>query len=232
MGRVLTVLLALMMCTFAARAQARAPDTFEEEYAEKILIESPQWFAFELRFGPYKPALRSRRETFDNDSGWLLNLEADFTVWHIPYDIGQINVAGVFGRSSYDAYARRAEDPTMRTGEKNEFTLFPLAALGVLRIDALARHTVLPFTFAAKVGYEWVRWKTETGSAGKQSGFNKGFRYALQAALELDFFNADAARALDEDFGINHTYLLFEYMDSQTKGTGDDAFMFGIGAQF
>jgi hypothetical protein len=232
MGRVLTVLLALMMCTFAARAHARAPDTFEEDYAERVLIDSPQWFAFEMRFGPYKPALRSRRETFDNDSGWLMNLEVDFTLWHIPYDIGQVNLAGVFGWSSYDAYARLRAMPEERSGEKTEFTIFPLAALAVLRIDALARHTVVPVTFAAKMGYEWVRWKVETGAEGKQAGFNRGFRYALQAALELDFFNQDAARSLDEDFGINHTYLLFEYMDSQTKATGDNAFMFGLGAQF
>ena len=232
MGRVLTVLLALMLCTFAARAHARAPDTFEEDYAEPILIESPQWFAFELRFGPYKPALRSRQQLFENDSGWLMNLEVDFTLWHIPYDIGQINLAGVWGWSQYDAYALDARDPTVRSGEKTDFVIFPLSALAVVRIDALARHTVIPLTFAAKFGYEWVRWKAETGAEAKQAGFNRGFRYALQAALELDFFNPDAARSLDEDFGINHTYLLFEYMDSKTKGTGDDAFMFGLGAQF
>lgn len=232
MGRVLLALFAVVSCSLAASAHARAPDTFEEDYAPPILIDSPQWWAFELRLGPYQPALRIPAQTFENDKGWLLNLEVDVTLWHIPYNIGQINVAGVFGYAKYDARARLAADENMLSDETTEFKIFPLALLGVVRIDALARHTVVPVTFAVKLGYEWVRWKAETGGAADASGFNRGFRYGLQAALELDFLNRDAARSLDEDFGINHTYLFYEFIESKTKGTGDAAHTFGIGAVF
>ena len=234
MGRVLLALLALSTFSFAASAHARAPDTFEEDYAPPISIESPQWFAFELRMGPYQPALRTRADTFENDKGWLLNLEVDFTLWHIPYDLGQINLAGVFGWAKYDARARRVmpTGETTLSDETTEFKIFPMALLGVVRIDALARHTVVPLTFAVKLGYEWVRWKAEKGGETDADGFNRGFRYGLQTALELDFFNRSAARALDEDFGINHTYLFYEYMESKTKGTGDAAHTFGLGAVF
>lgn len=224
------LILTLVVCTFAARAQARAPDTFEEDYHPPIIIESPQWFSFELKVGPYRPGEgRPFQEIFRNDRGWMLNLELGVTLYHIPY-VGQINAAGGWGWGKYDGRAI-AEDGT-RSGETTELTLFPLHALGVLRVDSLARYTVVPLTFAGKLGYEWVRWKAETAGQKRGDGFNHGLRWGVQAALELDFLDRSSARRLDDDFGINHTFLLFEYYDSNTTGTGDRTFQFGLGLVF
>jgi hypothetical protein len=57
-------------------------------------------------------------------------------------------------------------------------------------------------------------------------------RWAVQGAFELDFFDIQAARRMDDEWGINHTFLLFEYFESKTKGTGDRSFSFGLGMQF
>ena len=48
--------------------------------------------------------------------------------------------------------------------------LFPLSALAVLRVDALARLTVVPLTFAGKLGYDFVRWKSTTGKRTDADG--------------------------------------------------------------
>lgn len=227
----LVLLIGLFACSYASTAQARRADTFEEDYQEPINIESEMWSSLELRLGPYRPGKsRAFEDTFGNDRGWMLNVELAFTLYHIPY-VGQINAAGGFGWAKYEADALGTADQ-MRTGEKTSLTLFPLHALGVLRIDALARNTVVPITFAGKLGYEWVRWKAETGSQKDGADFTRGIRWGAQAAFELDFFDRGTARRLDEDWGINHTYLLFEYYESRTKGTGDRNFTIGFGAQF
>jgi hypothetical protein len=233
MRRALFVLVALIgSWGFAAPfASARAPDTFEEQYAEPTIIDSPMWMALELKLGPYVPGgTRAFREVFGNDKGWLLSTEVDFTVLHIPH-VGQLNFGAGFGWANYDAGAIDVGAGT-RSNEKTELTLYPLSALAVLRVDTLARNTVLPLTFAGKLGADFVRWKTTTGGQTDDSGLNIGMRWGAQAAFELDFFDRQGSRRMDEEWGINHTFLLFEYFQSMTEGTGDRSFQVGLGAQF
>jgi hypothetical protein len=228
--RKLGLLITALACLTASAASARAPDTFEEDYHPPLEVDSPMWMGLELRVGPYRPG-RSNffRETFENDRGWMLNVEFDVTLYHIPW-VGQLNAALNWGWANYDA--RALQDNGMQADAKTEFTVFPIAALGVLRVDALARHTVVPLTFAGKFGYELVRWKAETEGIKDGNGLNKGLRYGAQAAFELDWFDRGTARRMDEDWGINHTYLIFEWYKSDTQGTGDSTFTFGLGAQF
>jgi hypothetical protein len=225
--------LTLVGCLMASgTAFARAPDTFEEDYAKPILIDSPMWWAFELKVGPYIPGdgdSRSFRRAFGSDRGWLLGMELDLTLLHIPY-VGQFNIGAGFGWANYDAKAR--DDSNQRSSETTELTLYPMSALAVLRVDALARNTVIPMTFAGKLGADFVRWKASTGKADDADGVNIGLRWGAQAAFELDFFEGQTARRMDEDWGINHTFLLFEYFQSMTESTGDRTFQFGLGAQF
>jgi len=215
-------------------ASARAPDTFEEKYNPPILIESPMWLAFEVKVGPYQPGLRkASKDAFSNSfgdkNGWMLQLEMDITLWHIPY-VGQLNAAASWGWVNFKAKA--FDESGARSGEDTKFTLYPIGLLGVLRIDALARNTVVPLTFAGKLGPEWVRWTSSTGTRTDASGFTSGMRYGAQVAFELDFFDRNTARRLDEDFGVNHTFLLFEFLKSSTRGTGNTTFQFGLGFQY
>ena len=222
--------LALVGCFVSSRASARAPDTFEEAYARPALIDSPMWWAIELKVGPYRPGNTSAlKDTFGNDNGWLLSTEVDVTVLHIP-KIGQFNLGAGFGWASYSAKAR--DEMGVKTSEDTKLTLYPLSALAVLRVDAIARETVIPLTLAGKIGADFVRWKSTTGDRTDADGINIGLRWAAQAAFELDFFDRQGARRMDEEWGVNHTFLLFEYFESMTRGTGDRTFQLGLGAQF
>ncbi|HEX5661341.1 MAG TPA: MXAN_2562 family outer membrane beta-barrel protein [Polyangiales bacterium] len=226
----LRLLIVALACLSASAASARAPDTFEEDYHPPLEVDSPMWMGLELRVGPYRPGnSRAFGNYFENDRGWMLNVEFDVTLYHIPY-VGQLNAAFNWGWSNYDARARLPGGGT--SDEKTEFTVYPIGLLGVLRIDALARHTVVPLTFAGKLGYELVRWKAVTGDVTERDGLNKGLRWGAQAAFELDWFDRGTARRMDEDWGVNHTYLLFEWYESKSKGVGDSTFTFGLGAQF
>lgn len=226
----LLMLTLVMSSALASRASARAPDTFEEEYAEPIVIESPVWFAFEFKLGPFRPDYPSFKETFGSDRGWLLGTELDVTAYHIPY-VGQLNAGLGWSWAHYDAKAPVVPGGSS-SGETTEFTIYPMSLLAVLRVDALARYTVVPLTFAGKLGYDLVRWKATTGSSKDGDGLNMGLRWGAQAALQLDFLDRKSARRLDADFEINHTFLLFEYFGSRTKSTGGTSFQFGLGLQF
>ena len=107
-GRVRLRMLALLGCLLlvASPVFARAPDTFEEDYAKPMLIDSPMWWALELKAGPYRPGnTNALKETFGNDDGWLLSTEIDVTLYHIP-KVGQLNLGAGFGWAAYDAKAR------------------------------------------------------------------------------------------------------------------------------
>jgi hypothetical protein len=229
MLRATLLCVALLGSLVASRASARAPDTFEEQYARPVEIDSPMWWALEFKLGPYRPDNDAHNRVFGSDRGWLLNVELDITVFHIPY-AGQINVAAGWGWAKYDAKALLAAGG--RAGETTKLILYPMSALAVLRIDALARYTVVPLTFAGKIGYDFVRWVATTGKKDDADGLNKGLRWGVQGAFELDFFDIQAARRMDDEWGINHTFLLFEFFESKTKGTGDRSFSFGLGMQF
>ena len=223
------LLVLMLLGMLSSRAEARAPDTFEEHYAEPIIIESPMWFAFELKVGPFRPDNRYLRRAFGSDRGWLLSTEIDVTAYHVPY-VGQLNVGFGWGWANYDAKAKTVDGGT--SGETTSFTIYPMSLMAILRIDALARKTVVPLTFAGKLGYDFVRWKAKTGSSTDDDGLNMGLRWGVQGAFELDILDRKSARRLDDDFEINHTFLLFEYFGSRTKGVGGQSFQFGLGMQF
>jgi hypothetical protein len=230
MRKALFLLLSAALSTLASRAEARAPDTFEEHYAEPIIIESPMWFAFELRLGPFRPSYGVFKDVFQSDKGWLLNTEFDITAYHVPY-VGQLNVGLGWGWANYEARAPVVPG-TSPSGENTSMIMYPMSLMAVLRVDALARKTVIPLTFAGKLGYDFVRYKLETGSTTDDAGVNMGLRWGAQVAFELDIIDRKSARRLDDDFEINHTFVLFEYFGSLTEGTGGDSFQFGLGLQF
>lgn len=228
----------LTVGAFAERAEARAPDSFEEMHSNPSVIESPEWYALELKVGPYVTEYSEKVDRFGGDRGWMIGAEFDVFAYRLD-KIGAIGVGAGFGWAKYQDKAiivEPSDNAGQESSEDNNLTVFPMSALLVLRIDALPRNFGIPFRFAGKIGYDFVRWKETKGSVTRASGVSPGLRWAVSAALELDFFEKDAARALDEEWGINHSFLLFEYYGSLAEGdslpVGDTTFNFGIGFTF
>lgn len=187
-------------------------------------IGSPEKFNLELRTGPYEPDVGngSFDESFGGDSGWMWSLELEYLPYRIPY-VGPIGIGTGFGWADYSGDAFSG---TIRTDEETSLTLLPIPALAVLIVDVLPREANIPFVFAAKVGIDTVIWSTSTGNRSDASGWSFGFRWGLQGALELDFFEPTAARTLDEEWGINHTRLFFEYYSSRA-GSNEESLPVG-----
>jgi hypothetical protein len=126
----------------------------------------------------------------------------------------------------------------MQTGERTSLTLLPMPVMAVVRVDALARQLDIPLLVTGKIGADFVFWTAATGDVNDGSNVSIGLRWGVQAALELDAFSRRAARALDEEWGINHTFAFFEIFGSTAETTlplgpkGGVAWTAGLGFLF
>lgn len=228
---------ALALGAAAVHAPARAQD-FDDVLVERQTIESPERFALELRVGPYTPDMSPNTaftDTFGDATGPLLAAEFDVLFWHIPY-VGPIGLGAGFGYVGYSASAFSAGTNT-RVTQTTDLSLYPLSLMAVLRIDVLSRQLHIPFVFTGKLGADYVLWSSDKGSTSQGTGGSLGLRWAAQVAFELDFFDRRAARSLDEEWGINHSWLFFELYGSGAGGSselpvGDTTWAAGLGFTF
>jgi hypothetical protein len=199
------------------RAQQDVKPQFSDDYVTKPKsYDSAENIGIELKIGPYNPDVGNDafKRTYPNDDGLLLRFELDVIAYRLK-DVLYLNVGGGFGWADYKGPARNL-DTGSATGEKDELEMFPLSLVGVFRVDALARLLDVPLIFAGKFGYIWFIWDNDKGGADMKNGISHGLVWATQAALDLDFFDESAARMLDDEWGINHSYLFFEVLGTNT----------------
>lgn len=197
---------------------------------------SPERVGLEFRIGTYRPEIGdSFRDFYGSDKGPLIGGEIDVWAYRIPY-VGPIGIGLGFGWARYTGRAcARMGDTCVPTDERTRFTLFPLSALLVLRIDVLAREVHVPLVISPKIGLGYTRFRSESGGSTDGRGGSFGLHWGVQFALELDGFEPRAARALDDQWGINHSYVFFELYGSQANSglnVGSDlAWVAGLGLQ-
>jgi hypothetical protein len=200
---------------------------------------SPEGYLLSLGIGSYRP--NPGDPAFDlvypGDNGPLLLPEFDFFLYRIPF-VGPIGIGVAGGWAAYGGaacLATSAPGTCEPSGDNAKFSLFPINAMVVVRLDALARETPVPFVLTGKVGYNSVFFK-ETVGGDKSTGRSHGFGWAVQLALELNFINQRRANALDEDWGINSSFFFFELAGSDANNrapVGDKLyFTGGVGLTF
>jgi len=234
--------LALLVCMTASTAAAQMEDMIPTERK----IETAEDFAFEMRGGPYVPNFNDsgRNGSFDNtigdDSGLMWEIELDVIAFKIPdvLDLGGgalIGWAG-YGGNTIDMQTFDNTGQAVATDEESNMKLVPMALMGVARLDVLARKLRIPFVFAGKLGYQWTYWSVDPDTPDAESSWPHGIRWGLQAGLDLDIFEPAQARMLDEEWGINHSFILFEYYAFVPMGdspeVGADTWSLGLGFMF
>lgn len=201
----------------AAPAAAQLDDDLEPA-AHKF--ESPERFGLELRIGPYEfedSNTDAFRTFFDDDSGPMLALELDVIGLRIEDALYVAGGGGIgWGKFSGNTLDMMGEP----TSEETKLTLVPLDLAAIVRLDVLSRRLSIPFNFAGKLGYRWMHWTTSAGGRTDASGWSAGLWWAVQVALDLDVFEPGQARMLDEEWGINHSFLFFELYGFH-PGSGD-----------
>jgi hypothetical protein len=147
-----------------------------------------------------------------------------------------VTVGGSVGLLNFSGDAVERMDPTQTTSEKTTLSVVPLTATATIRIDVLPRRLGIPIILAARAGWEWAHWDTNTGARNNATGWSVGPVVSAQVALDLDTFEPGGARALDEEWGINHTFIFGEVFHFAPIGKsleiGTTSWLIGLGFIF
>jgi hypothetical protein len=195
--------------------------------------ESPQNWAFELRFGSYRPRVDEEfeggaapfKQVFGDKGRFLFGFELDWQALRIPY-VGTLGPGFGWGYTSMSSPAKLSGTDT-NSAESTKLWIMPMHLVAVLRIDVLPREVSIPLVPYGKVGMGYALWKASNelgasnfeGTLGKGSSY--GLHYAVGAALQLDFLDSSATQQLDNSVGINHAYAYFELVWSDLGGMRD-----------
>lgn len=240
-------------------ASGSSPDDFD--FDKNARFDSPQHFAFELRFGPYRPDIDSAfgglpaeerpfRQTFGNGKGFHFGVEFDWQALRLPY-VGTFGpgVGWSYVSRSAEAFERGVVDEDgnrVRAGEDTTLTIMPMYAVGVLRIDYPARRFGIPLVPYAKAGLGFALWSASiesgvvTRDGVKGRGRAWGPHFALGAAFLLDVLDPSAARLMDSSVGVNNTYAYIEWMrndlgdlfESKQMRVGTSTWVAGLALEF
>jgi hypothetical protein len=203
--------LAVSALTSSARAQ------YSDEYDG--YQPTREWFALSLGAGAYKPNVgnSSFEQIFGDEKGPLLTGGLDFRIFRLG-DLAVITAGAHQAWARYSASACNVTDGGLdcdnRVDEKTMLRIFPLSVLGGITVDVLAKKFRVPFYFTGRIGLDTVFYGTKTGGVRDAAGTSLGLRWEAEVALELDFLERRAQRALDDEWGINHSYLFFRLLGS------------------
>jgi len=196
---------------------------------------SPQRFALELRFGPYKPDIDSEfegttRETqapyqgfFGTSRHLMTQIELDYQIVRHLGSLGAGVSVGYFKQSGTNV------DPQGRlTTDTSSLRLIPFAVSAVYRFDLPYERVGIPLVPYGKLGFDYILWTVTNGngevptapSGGRGEGGTLGWHAAVGLSLVLDFFDRNGANQFDEELGVNHTHLFFEYGHIDASGLG------------
>lgn len=216
----------------AARAQDFADEAAIVE-GEGNAYKTPQRFAYELTFGPYKPDIDGEfngvrtpyADYFGNGQHLLIRTELDYQILH---RYGSLGVGIGLGYFSVTGTAPVANGTGLPSGDQSQLKVVPLSLSAVYRFDYLLETHNIPLVPFGKLGLDWAYWQitdgngniADDGNGGRGRGGTFGWHAAAGVALMLDFIDPDAARDFDQDLGVNHTGLTFEYYHSDISGLG------------
>lgn len=208
------------------KPRARAPTYDPAEF------RSDQNFALEFRFGPYRPNVDDEfgggggpfLDTFGAGESVSFGIEFDWQALRIPH-FGTIGPAVSWGMVSYQGFARFVSDNSV-SAQSTGLWIMPMYAVGVLRIDVLARELSIPLVPYGKLGGHFGLWEaSDAGSVSTAEGLNgrglsTGFQHHLGLMLHLNAVAPQAALDMDNTTGINHAYLYGEWMNVVALGSG------------
>jgi hypothetical protein len=211
--------------------------------------ESPQHWAFELRFGPYYPQVDSEpgltgkplARSLGTNHRLMVGLEGDWQAFRFGklLSLGPGFGMGYTVLSKAAVYGTSPDGTPPPEGIVPEKTVSPMDSTlkiwvqwvdAVARIDALNRNFKIPIVFTAKLGLGHALWWAGKGNlAGRDStgaiighGRSWGPHWALGVMFDLNYMQPDRAKHLDAVSDINHMYLFFEYYQMKLGTWGNN----------
>ncbi|HEY1534821.1 MAG TPA: MXAN_2562 family outer membrane beta-barrel protein [Polyangiaceae bacterium] len=226
-------LLALGLWGIGRAASAQTVDEFGSYGTQsKDHGESPQYGAFEIRFGRYVPDVDSSvphgtpfKDTFGDGNRYMLGLEGDWQLLRIPH-LGTFGPGLGWGYTTASGLAHLSSDPSVLSGEQTSLSVMPFYLVGVLRADVLARDYGVPIVPYGKLGVGYALWWASDGGTTANvngvsgRGVSYGPQYALGLMFLLDVLDEQTARDADTSIGINNSYIFGELFGSELDGFG------------
>jgi hypothetical protein len=229
-----TILIVLAASPRVVQAQDFAQEASIVEGETYNRYKSPQRFAFELTFGPYTPDIDSEfngartpyKDYFGSGANLLTRVEFDYQFWH---RYGSLAAGFGVGYFSVTGNSPVANGTGLPSGDQSQLKIIPLSLSAVYRFDYLLQERGFPLVPFGKLGLDWAYWQNTDGngniadadSSGRGRGGTLGWHVAGGVALVLDFLDPDAAHDFDQDMGVNHTALTFEFFHSDISGLGE-----------
>ena len=213
------VALTLAAVAFLAASDARAIELGTP--ATEHPFRTPQNFALELRFSPYRPQVDEESglngTPFANNFGTkprlYVGLELDWQTYRIPH-VGTIGPGFGVG---FVTMSRTVQTVSGRaSGDETSLSIYPFTVSAVFRADFLWRNLGVPFVPYGKAGVGVALWRaSNSGGTSSQDnvsgkGSSWGTNFALGLALALDALDKGASRNMDLATGINNTYIFAE----------------------
>lgn len=224
---------------------------------------SSQSMAFELRFGPYAPRVDDstsspvRDDFFGDKKRFQFGFEIDGQLWRAPH-VGTLGVGLGWSYTRWSALNKPCDANSScppaadaaavpndaAIGQKSTFNIMPMYAVGVLRVDVLARDFGIPLVGYGKFGLGYALWwvndgtgiaRTADGTPAKDHSV--GTQAALGAMFLLDILEPSAGKEMDSAAGINNSYAFFEWSVSDYDGSdqmnvGTSTWVTGLAVEF
>ena len=227
------LLAALLLLPGLAEAQKFSTDADLLGPGRGRRYKSPQTFAIEIRFGPYRPNVDGEfdgrrtpfRDYFGTSQNVMSQLEFDYELFH---RLGTAAIGLGFGYYTISANAPIGTGSGMLTSDRSSMTLVPFSVSAVYRFDYFLETRGFPLVPYGKAGLDYAYWQITDGNdeiandgfGGTGRGGTPGWHVAMGLALVLDMFDDRASRDFDSDLGVNHTSLVFQYTHSEISGLG------------
>ncbi len=236
--------LALLAFALLTPSQALAQDTDPDSDDPFILrasdeagyVEKRPEFGFELRFGPFRPAIGNDAESAayntvygDDDSLFknrplMKQLEVSWYPWSrhgvggVFLRVGHWRASGTTRDCGETGCGEGSLEGSVEGNEKTSLTVLPLTLGVVYKFDLLKERFSIPLVPYAKAGFDYFLWfnsaagKTSVAADGsKGRGGTPGINGSVGLALNLDWVEPSAAMNGRSGAGIADTYVFIEY---------------------
>src|SRR3989338_2804592 len=194
----------LSLVTHAAPTQAESTETIERH---------PITVGFELKYAPLRfdrYHLAPEKPAHENGNATLIALE-----WLLVQNLGKVGLGietGFFAASH------------QRIDEHRIAHLYAIPAHARLsyHFDYFSDQLLVPFASVGG-GLTLLRQVSSTGANIAGTQMYQGWEYTLGGQLCLNKIDPHGSKSMNRNFGINNTYLLFEFTQNQPLQAGQKA---------
>jgi hypothetical protein len=188
---------------------------------------SPRWGSFELGAGPYTPNVDSEfsgaapyNQVFGSGQRWMFRAGVGKSLYTGFGDL-EVGLRTGFFRAAGRAVFLDSNNVYQRSGDETSFNVIPTSLTLTYYFDYLAeRYRWLPITLYGRGALERYNWWTNTTAGTSKHGATNGWSVTGGVALLLDSIDPGFARDLDNETGINHTYLFFDITHAKVDDFG------------